>query len=289
MTEVPQMIKPDSNSGKVYVKRVSKKLLKYLKNENNAVAFKGVGADVNRNKKYDEKNIKNMEKLPKNTSKDKNQDETAILHEMADAQNEAKKPETSKKKRVDHSGKKEKEKDLKNEIDQKYLNALKTKRFNDKGDELYIQEYNNNGKIKCFVTEKGKKPSPVILSQSQFEDALKEYARVEKTIRKIIPANAAEKESVDHESGEQYFEKILGKEIVDKIIAIMQTYKKKSLSELEKDDDWKTYKKSTQEDIFEKAVKKTLSEVLDIFIKQKSITEKINEEGFFEYISKKIL
>lgn len=80
-----------------------------------------------------------------------------------------------------------------NEPDQKYSNVLKTKRFNDKGDELYIQEY-NEGKIKCFITEKGKKPSPIILSQSQFDDALRKYARVEETTWRTIPAKESRQE-----------------------------------------------------------------------------------------------
>lgn len=87
---------------------------------------------------------------------------------------------------------------------------------------------------------------------------------------------------------EKKFENILDKGTVDKIIVIMQKAKNDLLSELAKDGEWKTYKKTTQEDIFEKAVKKTLSEVLDIFIKQKKITKKINEEEFLKHISQKI-
>ena len=67
--EVPQMIKPDSNSGKVYVKRVSKELLKYLKNEDNTVAFKSLGAAARKKENSSEKYIKNMEKSLKITPK----------------------------------------------------------------------------------------------------------------------------------------------------------------------------------------------------------------------------
>ncbi|HOX11047.1 MAG TPA: hypothetical protein P5323_03215 [Candidatus Moranbacteria bacterium] len=88
---------------------------------------------------------------------------------------------------------------------------------------------------------------------------------------------------------EKKIENILGKETVDRIIVIMQEFKKDLLSELAKDDEWKTYKQATQDDILEKDFKKALSEALDIFIKQKNITKKINKEEFFEYVSKKML
>jgi len=173
------------------------------------------------------------------------------------------------------------------EFNKKYPGVLKTKRFNDKGGDLYIQEY-NEGKIKCFITEKGKKPSPIILSQSQFEDVLKKYTHVDETIRRIIPVNAAKKESVEHESEGQDFEKILGKESADKIIVIMREFKKDLLKDLETDETWKEYKKSTRNDILRGEVKKTLIEMLDIVIKRKNIVEKINEKEFIKYFSEKI-
>ena len=88
---------------------------------------------------------------------------------------------------------------------------------------------------------------------------------------------------------EKKIENILGKETTDRIIVIMQEFKKDLLSELAKDDEWKTYKQATRDDILEKDFKKALNEALDIFIKQKNITKKINKEEFFEYVSKKML
>jgi len=71
----------------------------------------------------------------------------------------------------------EKGQDLKNEFEQKHPNVLKKKRFNDKGDELFVLEY-KDGKAKCFFTKKGnvdpEKPASEI-SLTEMDAILKEY------------------------------------------------------------------------------------------------------------------
>lgn len=110
---------------------------------------------------------------------------------------EKKVPETKSKEsragfKIIQPAKQEKGQDLKNEFEQKYPDILKTKRFNDKGEELYIQEY-DKGKIKCFITENGK-TFPSYLSLTELDDALREYARVGESIKKIIPAKEINQE-----------------------------------------------------------------------------------------------
>ena len=88
------------------------------------------------------------------------------------------------------------------------------------------------------------------------------------------------------------FEKILGDEMLDKIIERMQKLKKEILENLEKNETWEKYDENTRNNILRVDVQESIAEtavqLLDIVIKRKNITEKIDEKEFLEYVLTKI-
>lgn len=245
-----------------------------------------------------EKELKELESKINNSNKTKETVEFEIGTKTKPVKSEPTVPEPENKPRKPRAGfkiiqpaKQEKGQDLENEFEQKYPDILKTKRFNEKGDELYIQEY-DKGKIKCFITENGK-TSPIYLSLAQFDDALLKYARVEESIKKIIPA----KEVNQGKKPEK--EKMIAN-LPEKITNVFLQNATKVLKSFESDLSGKDggenflnkYANADKQQMLKLLVKPILQEFVDS--KRKTLTEKFgfsedNEKELISYVLESII
>ncbi len=169
------------------------------------------------------------------------------------------------------------------EFNKKYPVILKTKRFNDKGDELYIQEYYNNGKIKCFIT-KNKETSSTFLTLAQFDSALEEYSQSREEFRRIIPVKKSKQEEKEltQESQEMLDEmkefETLGKDFLAELRIVLER-------EI-KNEDWEGFSENDKKEIQKIATK---AEIVKQIGKYARLIKKEDAEKVAKEIAEKII